>query len=567
MTDTTPATPLFCTGTNRLGRPCTNRVTAPGGRCGKCQGPSSLDGPPAQQAPAPAPVEAPAEAAPLLSLPAPDEAWTPASEIRRRLAAIAGDNPELQRLVEVSARLAANSRARNTKASYQQHWATFERFCAAVGLPSAPPVSAEVVSLFVAFLTVYRRVDRATGERIETGRPLTHGYLRQAVAAIGYRHTLGGHPDPTSDPTIAVLLEGYGKTYGTASNGKDPLRVAQLGAICLTLTQPAPTATRDLALALLATDPALGLGPGQLASLDRANVQLPAGPLDPAVLLLTRRGGPALHPVEIWPNALTDICPVAATTALCATVPDGPMFTGDSGRLTLEGVVWIVTSLTRRAGIEPGTVDRRLPRLEANQRLTLAAALAEPSDDDVRDRAILTALYWGCFRGEELASTRRHQLRFVDQGIEWALPRAKNDQHGQGHMRGVPRSPDPWICPVTAITDWTARLERLHGRPLQPDDPVFPALNRTGAYTTPISRESISDIVKNTATRAGLTGDYGSHSPRAGFATDALDDGAPREQVQTYGGWRNHKSLDSYYRRTNTWGTTNPANRLARLEE
>lgn len=513
------------------------------------------------------PVGAPDAPATMLNLPAPDEAWTPAGEIRRRLAAVAGDNPELQRLVEVSARLAANSRARNAKASYAQHWATFERFCAATGLPDAPPVGAEVVSLFVAFLTVYRRVDRATGERIETGWPLTHGYLRQAVAAIGYRHTLAGHPDPTSDPTIAVLLQGYGKTYGTASNGKDPLRVAQLGAICLTLSRPAPIATRDLALALLATDPALGLGPGQLASLDRPNVHLPAGPLDPAVLLLTRRGGPALHPVEIWPNALTDICPVSATIAMCATVLDGPLFTGDAGRLTLEGVVWILTSLTRRAGIASATLDRRVPRLDAAQRLTVAAALGQPCDDDVRDRAILTALYWGGFRGEELAGTRRHQLRFVDQGIEWTLPRAKNDQHGQGHLRGVPRSPDPRICPVTAITDWISRLEHLQGRPLQPDDPVFPALNRTGAYGTPISRESISDIVKSTATRAGLTGDYGSHSPRAGFATDALDDGAPREQVQTYGGWRNHKSLDSYNRRTNTWGNTNPANRLARLEE
>lgn len=330
---------------------------------------------------------------------------------------------------------------------------------------------------------------------------------RQAVAAIGYRHTLSGHPDPTSDPTIGVLLEGYGKTYGTATNGKDPLRLAQLGAICLTLTQPAVTATRDLALALLATDPALGLGPGQLASLDRANVQLPAGPLDPLVLLVTRRGGPALHPVEIWPNALTDIWPAASTVALCATVSDGPMFTGDSGRLTLEGVVWIVAALTRRAGIEPATVDRRLPRLSATQRLTLAAALAEPSDDDVRDRAILTALYWGCFGGEELASTRRHQLHFVDQGVEWTLPRAKNDQHGHGHMRGVPRSPDPWTCPVTATGDWIARLERLHERPLGPDDPVFPALHRLGAHATPISREAVSDIVKTTAARADLPGD------------------------------------------------------------
>ncbi len=82
-----------------------------------------------------------------------------------------------------------------------------------------------------------------------------------------------------------------------------------------------------------------------------------------------------------------------------------------------------------------------------------------------------------------------------------------------------------------------------------------------------MTRDAISDVIKTTSQRAGLTGNFGSHSPRAGFATDALDDGIPREQVQAYGGWRNHRSLDSYYRRTHIWGTTNPANRLARLED
>lgn len=566
MIDPVPSPPVVCCGTNRFGRPCTNRVSDPGGRCGKCRGTAAAQPAPTIQ---PAPTgAAPADPVPLLSLPAPDETWTPASEIRRRLSAVAGDNPELQRLVEVSARLAANSRARNTKASYQQHWATFERFCTALGISSAPPVGPEIVALFVAFLTVYRRTDRSTGERVETGRPLTHGYLRQAVAAIGYRHTLAGLPDPTGDPTVTVLLEGYGKTYGTASGSKDPLRVDQLGAVCLALSQPGATSARDLALCLLATDPFPGLGPGQLASLNRANVHLPQRPLDPLVLLTPRRGGPSLHPVEIWPHTPRSICPIAAMTDLFADLPPaGPVFAREGGRLTLDGVVWIITTLVRRAGIQPASVDRRLPRLTADQRLALAASIGHPADSDVRDRAIITALYWGCFRGEELAGTRRHQLHFVDQGIEWTLPRAKNDQHGRGALRGVPRHPDPWICPVTALTDWTDRLQGLLGRPLQPSDPLFPSLSRPGAYSTPLSRESISDIVKAAASRAGITGDFGSHSPRAGFATDALDDGVPREQVQTYGGWKNNNSLDSYYRRTRIWGTTNPANRLARLED
>jgi integrase len=229
--------------------------------------------------------------------------------------------------------------------------------------------------------------------------------------------------------------------------------------------------------------------------------------------------------------------------------------------------VWVTTSLLRQAGIDPQRIDRRLPRLDVEQRLQLAAAVHAPGNDDIRDRAIITSLYWGCFRGEEVAATRWHQLHRVDAGIEWTLPRAKNDQHGQGSTRGLPANPDPWVCPVTAIDEWAQRLQQLLGRPLQPGDPLFPALHRPGRYTKPISREAIADIIQRAASRAGLTGDYGSHSPRSGFTTDALDHGAKREHVQTYGGWQNAKSLDSYYKRTATWGATNPASRLARLDD
>ncbi|MEJ7765039.1 MAG: hypothetical protein WKF86_06050, partial [Acidimicrobiales bacterium] len=306
---TTPVVPQSCTGTNRLGRPCTNRASTPQGWCGKCQAPAPRPVVAGNEPPAASP---PAVIPSLLELPAPDESWSPAEQVRRRLPAVAGDSPELQRLVEVGARLAANSRADKTKASYQQHWLTFERFCAAASLSSTLPVPPEVVALFVAFLTVYRRHDPSTGQRTETGKPLAHSYLRQAVAAIGQRHTNNGQADPTADATIVVMLEGYGKTYGTAVRGKDPIRAAQLGTICLALSQPPAHAARDLALCLLATDATLDLGPGQLAALERASIFHHERPVEPLVLLVTRRGGPSLHPVEVWPNALTDICPVTA---------------------------------------------------------------------------------------------------------------------------------------------------------------------------------------------------------------------------------------------------------------
>jgi integrase len=425
------------------------------------------------------------------------------------------------------------------------------------------PVSSEIVALFVAFLTVYRRVDRATGERIEHGKPLTHSYLRQAVAAISYRHVLQRQPDPTIDPVIAVLLEGYGKTYGISSASKDPLRLPQIRLISETLNSQSVTNVRDAALVLLGANAAINIGPSQIAKLKPEHVIAPDGPLEPLVLLVGAKGGPGLSGIEVWPHGDASRCPVAAILALRNIADPGHyLFTNGTESLSEQGVVWIVTKLAARTRNEPERFDRRLPRFRPEHHDQLVSVANASIDSDVRDKAIVLSLYWGCFRGDELATTRSHQLRFVDQGIEWTLPKSKSDQLGKGHLRGVPHNPDKTACPVTAINERLSRLEYLKRRPIEPQDPIFPALNRHDHYDNPITRESISAIVQNAAARAGIKGRFGSHSPRTGFATDALDNGSPREQVQTYGGWRNQKSLDSYYRRTNTWGKTNPATNL-----
>jgi integrase len=77
-----------------------------------------------------------------------------------------------------------------------------------------------------------------------------------------------------------------------------------------------------------------------------------------------------------------------------------------------------------------------------------------------------------------------------------------------------------------------------------------------------MSVDAANDAVKRAARRIGLTGDFGSHSLRTGFTTDAIDAGVPREHVQHHGGWKNAKSLDNYIRKSSTWGDTNPALRL-----
>lgn len=82
------------------------------------------------------------------------------------------------------------------------------------------------------------RVDRATSERAGTGDPLRHGYLRQAIAAVGYRDDLNGLPSPLHDPLVAAVLRGYGRIHGTDVRGKDPIRLDGLTRIGSALTRP-----------------------------------------------------------------------------------------------------------------------------------------------------------------------------------------------------------------------------------------------------------------------------------------------------------------------------------------
>ena len=141
MTRATAPLELFgCAGLTRFNKPCANRVPVQGGFCGRCHG-SRLaptpgpTGPPDPSEPNPGHV---ADAARPGSVGAND--WTIANELVARLTPVAGGDAELLALVEVGARLAENSRATNTKASYQQHWRTFTTFGDAHGLSTELPV-------------------------------------------------------------------------------------------------------------------------------------------------------------------------------------------------------------------------------------------------------------------------------------------------------------------------------------------------------------------------------------------------------------------------------------------
>lgn len=542
---------FFCAGTNRFGRPCTNRVDTDGALCGRCRGVAGL---PAFSPPAP--VERPLTV----------DDWTVASQVQARLAPLATGNPQLERLVQVCVQLAGNSRASGSKVVYEQHWRTFVLFCQSVGFSADLPVTAETLACFVAYLAEFGRVDRETGERVGTGAPLRHGYLRQAISAIGYRHDLHGLPSPVNDPLVRGVLRGYGRLHGTDVRGKDPIRLDGLTRIATALSIIPPMARRDRALMLVATDPDFGLNSGQLARLDGEHLLLGTSPHEP-IALLVHAGGRSLHlePVEIEPN--TDVpgaCPVRALHEL-APDPFGPVFRSSAGqRLSRQGVMKIVRTAVTAASLAGAAKHDGLPRLiDPQDRARLANHVSRPDIADLRDLALILNLYWGAFRGSELVAMTWGDARIVVRGVEWCVRQAKNDQLGKGEIVGAAGNPNPLLCPAVALTEWRSTCAERLGRELGDDDPVFIRLDRQLDELEPITRDGAAQIVKRAATAAGLDGNYASHSLRAGFVTDALDAGATREQVQRHGRWTNIHSIDPYYRKTEVWGRNNPSQRLA----
>lgn len=555
-----PGSSYFCAGLNRFGRACSNKVQVDGELCGRCRGAAELpryDMPPAE------PSTAPGSVAP--DVPAAD-GWTVAAQLQARLAPLAAGNPQLERLAQICVQLASNSRAQGSKAVYEQHWRTFVLFCQTVGVSADLPVPAETLACFLAYLAEFGRLDRSTGQRPGTGAPLRHGYLRQAVSAIGYRHDLQGLPSPVHDPVVRGVLRGYGRLHGTDVRGKDPIRLDALTRIAVALTVPPVSGRRVRPLVLLATHPGLALNAGQLTRLDGEHLLLGATPTEAATLFV-HPGGLSLHLelLEVAPDLkIPAACPVRALTDLH---PDrfGPLFRSATGaRLSRQGVLKIVRSAVQAAGFGTAAVPDGLPRLQhAQHRAELAQHVSGQQASATRDLALVLNLYWGAFRGSELVAMTWADAHEVEQGVEWRVRSSKSDQLGHGEIVGAARNPNPLLCPAASLAQWRATLTGLLGRPPAQDEPVFVPLDGALHHLEALTRDGAAHAVKRAASAAGLVGNYASHSLRAGFVTDALDAGATREQVQRHGRWTNVSSIDPYYRKTQVWGANNPSSRLA----
>lgn len=139
---------------------------------------------------------------------------------------------------------------------------------------------------------------------------------------------------------------------------------------------------------------------------------------------------------------------------------------------------------------------------------------------DTRDRAILLFAFGsGGRRRSEVAAARLKDLDAVRGGYIYHLARSKTDQGGRGYrlpIRGTAKK---------ALAAWIAASGITDGY-------LFRAIHRGSVTEEPITPETVAGIVKERVERCGRDPkQYGAHSLRRGFVTEAGRQGVPIRDV------------------------------------
>jgi integrase len=138
-----------------------------------------------------------------------------------------------------------------------------------------------------------------------------------------------------------------------------------------------------------------------------------------------------------------------------------------------------------------------------------------------RDKALLLVGFVGALRRSELAAMRVEDLHQHRKGYTITLPRSKTDQEGEGREIDILMGAHDLSCPVLALENWLSVGDIRDGF-------VFRSVGAYGNVGASLTSNSIGQNVKRLVRRAKIDNpeEYGGHSLRAGFVTEASANGA-----------------------------------------
>jgi len=164
-----------------------------------------------------------------------------------------------------------------------------------------------------------------------------------------------------------------------------------------------------------------------------------------------------------------------------------------------------------------------------------------------RDRALILIGFAGAFRRSELVALDVADVRMDATRATILLRKSKTDQEGAGFVKVIPELADPDgirpdLCPVRALKAWldTAGLQ---------SGPLFRGIDRWGHVHGRMDGREVARIVKGAAELAGVDArQFGGHSLRAGFVTQAAVDGVPAWAIAEVTGHKSQQVLAGYIR-------------------
>ncbi len=175
--------------------------------------------------------------------------------------------------------------------------------------------------------------------------------------------------------------------------------------------------------------------------------------------------------------------------------------------------------------------EGKTPAVSDAQVRRLLAAPEGPSLKAVRDRAILSILFYHALRREELCRLSVKDIH-ERRGVKHLRIYGKGEK-----LRYVPLHPGS----LDRINEY---LE-MAGHGALPSAPLFKPIrnNRRGTTDTALTADGVYQVLKFYGKKAGISVDrFGPHSARATAATNALDQGADIAKVQE---WLGHANVST----------------------
>jgi site-specific recombinase XerD len=158
----------------------------------------------------------------------------------------------------------------------------------------------------------------------------------------------------------------------------------------------------------------------------------------------------------------------------------------------------------------------------------------------LRDRALLLFAFssGGRRRSEVTRAVMENLVQLDEQTYVYRLTHSKTDQAGADHN---PDADKPLVGPAAqALTAWLQASGVTSGA-------IFRRIRKTKAVE-PLCGQTVWLIVKRRAKLAGLVGDFGAHSLRSGFVTEAGRQNVPLGEAMGLTGHRSVQTFVKYFR-------------------